>query len=100
MKSANQLAAKALQLRLKGNHEEADKLMLEVQNMKVNQSAGENSSSPQKVGSTNIYVVQDISVQRKEDDADRHLAQKIIQNKQYSLSVQADDEYDFEDGPR
>ncbi|KAF5200919.1 Cwfj-like family protein [Thalictrum thalictroides] len=28
-----------------------------------------------------------------------HLAQKIAQNKQYSISGQADDEYDFDDGP-
>jgi len=27
------------------------------------------------------------------------LAQKIVQNKQFSLSGQADDEYDFDDGP-
>ncbi len=45
------------------------------------------------------YDIQGISARKKEDDADKHLAQKIIQNKQYSLSGRADDEYDFEDGP-
>jgi len=34
-----------------------------------------------------------------EDDADMHLAHKIMQNKKFSISTQADDEYDFEDGP-
>ncbi|KDP45651.1 hypothetical protein JCGZ_17258 [Jatropha curcas] len=97
--SANQLAAKALQLRMKGKHEEADKLMQEAENLKVKQGNVDNSSKPQKVGSTKRYVVQDISARRKEEDADRHLAQKIIQNKQYSLSGRADNEYDFEDGP-
>lgn len=41
-----------------------------------------------------------MSVQRKEEDADMHLAQKIVQNKKFSISGQADDEYDFDDGPR
>lgn len=45
------------------------------------------------------YAVQDVSARRKEDDADRHLVQKIMQNKQYSFSGRADDEYDFEGGP-
>ena len=34
-----------------------------------------------------------------EDDADMHLARNIMQNKKFSISTQADDEYDFEDGP-
>lgn len=47
------------------------------------------------------HVIYDTSVRkRKDDDADKHLAQNIMQNKQYSLSGRADDEYDFEDGPR
>ncbi|EEF35967.1 nucleic acid binding protein, putative [Ricinus communis] len=97
--SANQLAAKALQHRIKGKHEEADKLMEEAKNIKVKQGAGEILSRPQKNVSTNRYVAQEFPARRKEEDADRHLAQKIIQNKQYSLSGRADDEYDFEDGP-
>ena len=36
---------------------------------------------------------------RKEDDADLHLAQKIMQSKQYNMSRRADDEYDFDDAP-
>ncbi|XP_050218502.1 uncharacterized protein LOC126669162 [Mercurialis annua] len=96
--SANQLAAKALQLRMKGKHEEADKLMEEAEKLKVNQDAGESSSRTPRVLNTNRHV-QDISARRREEDADRNLAQKIIQNKQYSLSGRADDEYDFEDGP-
>ncbi|KAJ8765166.1 hypothetical protein K2173_011426 [Erythroxylum novogranatense] len=101
--SANQLAAKALQLRMKGKHEEAQKLMQEAESMKAKQGAVgnyESSSRPKKIGSHNRYFLQNISSQRKgEDDADRHLAQKIIQNKRYSVSGQADDEYDFDDGP-
>lgn len=43
-----------------------------------------------------------MSLHRKknEDDGDMHLAQKIMKNKQYSISGQAEDEYDFDDGPR
>ena len=45
--------------------------------------------------------MQNISIQRKkEEDADMHLARKIMENKQYSISTRADDEYDFEDGQR
>ncbi|WCJ34893.1 CwfJ-like family protein [Euphorbia peplus] len=100
--SANQLAAKALQLRMKGRHEEAEKLMQEAESIKGKQAAAENSSRPQHIGRSHMNVVQvpHISTRRKEDDADKNLAQKIMQNKQYSLSGRADDEYDFEDGPR
>ena len=35
----------------------------------------------------------------KEDDGDRHLAQTIMNNKKYSTSTQADDEYDYDGAP-
>lgn len=35
----------------------------------------------------------------KEDDTDMHLARSIVQNAQYSLSRQADDEYDYDGVP-
>lgn len=37
---------------------------------------------------------------KKEEDADLNLAQTIMCNHQYSKSRQADDEYDYDDGPR
>ncbi|PNX83205.1 hypothetical protein L195_g039244 [Trifolium pratense] len=51
--------------------------------------------------SSKRYAMQRISVEQKkgEDDADMHLARNIMQNKQFKVSTQADDEYDFEDGP-
>lgn len=54
------------------------------------------------MSSLSRHATQGMSFQHKknEDDADRHLAQKIMQNKQYSTYGQADDEYDFDDGPR
>lgn len=44
----------------------------------------------------------DITVRqkKKEEDADMHLAHKIMENKKYSISGQADDEYDYDDGPK
>ncbi|KAI9196588.1 hypothetical protein LWI28_025249 [Acer negundo] len=97
--SANKLAAKAMQLRMKGKLEEADKLLQEVENMKAKQGAAD-STKQQEVGSSNRYVVHDPSVRKKkDDDGDLHLAGKIMQNKRYTLSGRADDEYDFEDGP-
>ncbi|XWS08844.1 hypothetical protein CRYUN_Cryun40dG0035200 [Craigia yunnanensis] len=102
--STNQLAAKALQLRLKGKHEEAEKLLLEVESMKAKQSTGDHASKQQNVDSRSSlsrYVVHDVSMQKRkdDDDTDKHLARRILHNKQYSVSGQADDEYDNEDGP-
>ncbi|XWS53860.1 hypothetical protein CRYUN_Cryun10bG0036500 [Craigia yunnanensis] len=98
--STNQLAAKALQLRLKGKYEEAEKLLLEVENMKAKQSTGDHSSEQQNVDSRSRYVVHDVSMQKRkdDDDTDKHLARRIMHNKLYSVSGQADDEYDYEDG--
>ncbi|KAA8527717.1 hypothetical protein F0562_035414 [Nyssa sinensis] len=100
--SANQLAAKALQLRMKGKHEEAEKLMKEAESIKVKQTARDESSRPQNEGNSSRYIMHDASVhqKKKEDNADMHLAQKIVQNQQYSISGRADDEYDYDDGPR
>ncbi|XP_062108162.1 uncharacterized protein LOC133819037 isoform X1 [Humulus lupulus] len=100
--SANQLAAKALQLRMKGKHEEAEKLMKEVGSIKAKQDGDDTLNKPRREESSSCSVIQDMSLRRKknEDDADMHLAQKIMQNKQYSMSGRADDEYDFDDSPR
>ncbi|XP_014513704.1 CWF19-like protein 2 [Vigna radiata var. radiata] len=100
--SANQLAAKAMQLRLKGKHEEAEKLMQEVKVMNTKQENQDHSIRSRTDGSSSRYAMQKIPAagQKKgEDDADMHLARKIMQNKKFSISTQADDEYDFEDGP-
>ncbi|KAL9317233.1 hypothetical protein ACSQ67_013750 [Phaseolus vulgaris] len=100
--SANQLAAKAMQLRLKGKHEEAEKLMQEVKVMNTKQENRDHSVRPRTDGSSSRYGMQKMLAagQKKgEDDADMHLARNIMQNKKFSISTQADDEYDFEDGP-
>ncbi|KAJ7943029.1 CWF19-like protein 2 [Quillaja saponaria] len=100
--SANQLAAKALQLRLKGKHEEAEKLLQEAKNINTNIKQGhqEHRTEPRNEGRGTRYAMQEISVRQKkrEDDTDLHLAHRIMQNKTYSLSGRADDEYDFEGG--
>lgn len=48
------------------------------------------------------YVKHEASIRQKnkEEDADMNLAQTIMQNKQFKLSGQADDEYDYDEGPR
>ncbi|KAL6194844.1 hypothetical protein ACLB2K_035919 [Fragaria x ananassa] len=99
--SVNQLAAKAYQLKMKGKLEEAEELLQEVENLKGKQGAGENPMRPQFERGTNRYAMQDMSLRqkKKDDDGDMHLAQKIMQNKKYSISGRADDEYDFDDGP-
>ncbi|KAK4425547.1 CWF19-like protein 2 [Sesamum alatum] len=100
--SANQLAAKALQLRMKGKHEEAEKLLKEVENIKEKQNISSESSKRRVDGTTSRIIMQDVSARqkKKEDDADLHLAQKIMHNHRYNVSNQADEEYDYDDGPR
>ncbi|XP_048333604.2 uncharacterized protein LOC107422825 isoform X2 [Ziziphus jujuba] len=99
--SANQLAAKAFQLRLKGKHEEADKLLQEVENMRAEQGGGDHIIKQKMEESSSRYVMQDKSVRQKrnEDDGDMHLAQKIMENTRYNTYSQADDEYDYDGGP-
>ncbi|KAK4263903.1 hypothetical protein QN277_029257 [Acacia crassicarpa] len=98
--SANQLAAKAMQLRLKGKHEEAEKLLQEAKSMTTKQVNRDQIIRPRTDGGSSRYAKQSFSLQQKkrEDDADMHLAHKIMQNKQFKISSRADDEYDFEDG--
>ncbi|XP_022158360.1 CWF19-like protein 2 homolog isoform X2 [Momordica charantia] len=98
--SANQLAAKAFQLQMKGKHDEAQKLLQEVQNMKATESVEGNYVKPQNERSTARKPFPDTSRRKKENDADLYLAKNIMQNKQYSMFSRADDEYDYEDGPR
>ncbi|KAK2458581.1 zinc finger CCCH domain-containing protein [Trifolium repens] len=99
--SANQLAAKAMQLRLKGKNEEADKLMEEAKVLNTKQGNEDHANRSRTDGSSRRYAMQRISAEQKkgEDDSDMHLARNIMQNKQFKVSTQADDEYDFEDGP-
>ncbi|KMT18469.1 hypothetical protein BVRB_2g026120 isoform A [Beta vulgaris subsp. vulgaris] len=99
--SANQLAAKAMQLRLKGKHEEAEKLLREAENTKMDHGAGERLVKLRNDVSASRYAMQEKQLQQKgkEDDSDRHLAQTIMKNKLYSTSSQADDEYDFDRAP-
>ncbi|CBI26380.3 uncharacterized protein LOC100264750 [Vitis vinifera] len=98
--SANQLAAKALRLRMEGKHKEAEELLKQTEIIKAKQGTEENTGE-RSGGGTSRYVMHDSSVRRKrkEDDADLHLAQKIMQSKQYNMSSRADDEYDFDDAP-
>ncbi|XP_043716299.1 CWF19-like protein 2 isoform X2 [Telopea speciosissima] len=100
--SVNQLAAKALQLRMKGKNEEAERLMKEAENLKGKQDSGERFVSQGAEETSRRCFLRDVSLKKKkkEEDADMHLAQKIVQNKKFSMSGQADDEYDFDDGPR
>ncbi|KAL8121858.1 uncharacterized protein LOC141659307 [Apium graveolens] len=100
--SANQVAAKVMQLRMKGKHQEADNLLKEAEKMKAQNSGQESASRMQEEGHTRRYIMHDSSVRQKknEEDADRHLATKIMQNKKFSISGQADDEYDYDEGPR
>lgn len=99
--SANQLAAKALQLRMKGKHEEAENLLKEMEFMVEKNDTGTTMARHESGENTSRFVRMQASSERqkREEDADFHLAQRIIQNKKYSMSGRADDEYDFDDTP-
>ncbi|GAB4850975.1 hypothetical protein Ancab_030271 [Ancistrocladus abbreviatus] len=65
--SANQLAAKALQLRIKGKHEEAERLLKEAENAKPEQEAGEGLRRHRPDSITSRYVMQDIKHAAEEE---------------------------------
>ncbi|KAJ6807896.1 CWF19-like protein 2 [Iris pallida] len=96
--TANQLAAKVLQLRMKGKVAEAEKLSKEMEAMTDQPSVANKMIEEESQGSISRFVQRQISSEKhkREDDADLHLAQKIMQNKLYSISGRADDEYDFD----
>lgn len=100
--SANQLAAKALQLRMKGKLEEAEELLKEAEKMKVKHDTDSLSSKMPFDGTTSRCILHDVSSRQKnkEEDADLTLAKKIMHNHRFSISGQADDEYDYDDGPK
>ncbi|KAG0468462.1 hypothetical protein HPP92_017790 [Vanilla planifolia] len=52
--------------------------------------------------STCRFIEKQLSSERKkqEDDADKHLAQQILQNRSFSMSGSVDDEYDFDGASR
>ncbi|CAL9115730.1 unnamed protein product [Musa textilis] len=99
VQSANQLAAKVLQLRMKGKHDEAEKLSKEMEAMVDKSDAGTQSVRVETEGSRSRYIRKQMSREhkRREDDADLHLAKTIMQSKQYSLGE--DEEYGFDVAP-
>ncbi|XP_023748903.1 uncharacterized protein LOC111897182 [Lactuca sativa] len=100
--SANQLAAKVMQLRMKGKHDEAQKLLKEAEEYKAkSKEADVITTNPEGDGTTSRYMMHGIKArkEKKEEDADMHVARSIMQNKQYiGISGQADDEYEYDDG--
>ncbi|KAK2972961.1 hypothetical protein RJ640_022018 [Escallonia rubra] len=109
--SANQLAAKVMQLRMKGKHDEAEKLMNEADKMKARHDSVDETKRPEDDGrSSRVNVVifltryvkhyQTVRQKKKEEDADSYLAQQIVQNKLYAIAGGADDEYDYDGAPR
>lgn len=94
--SANQLAAKVMQLRMKGKHEEAEKLLKEAEEYEGKNKSGTSSTCTQGDETASRYIMNGLKTRekKKEDDMDMHVARSIMQNKQFNVSSQADDEYD------
>nr|BAK00912.1 predicted protein [Hordeum vulgare subsp. vulgare] len=99
--NANQLAAKVLQLRMKGKHEEADQLSREMETVLENQSASVEEPRHVKENSSTRHTIKPSAADRRkrEEDADLHLANKIMHNKQYNMSKSVEDEYEYGDAP-
>ncbi|KAL3617720.1 hypothetical protein CASFOL_038041 [Castilleja foliolosa] len=88
--TANQLAAKAMNLRMK-----------KVETIKESQNTGNRSSIQQIDGTTSrLLCTMSLQDKKKEDDGDLYLAQKIMHNHRYSVSGQANEEYDYDGEPR
>ncbi|XP_022760046.1 CWF19-like protein 2 [Durio zibethinus] len=79
------------------NESERGCTKLEVDSMRAKLSTKE-----QTVDHASRCVAYDVSMRKRkdDDDADKHVAGRIMHNKHYSVSGRADDEYDYEDGPR
>lgn len=98
--NANQLAAKILHLRMKGKHEEAEQLSREMEAVLENEDTAVEEPRHEVRSSTRNTIKSSAADRRKrEEDADRHLANKIMHNKQYNMSKSIEDEYDFGDAP-
>lgn len=99
--NANQMAAKILQLRMKGKHQEAEQLSREMEALLENQDTAHEKPGHGKERSSIRPTLKPTAAdhRRREDDADLHLANKIMHNKQYNMSKSIEDEYDFGDAP-
>ncbi|CAN6297839.1 unnamed protein product [Urochloa humidicola] len=100
--NANQLAAKILQLRMKGKNEEAEQLSREMEALLENQDTVPQEPTHGKGRSSIRDTLKPSAAdrRRREENTDLHLANKIMHNKQYSMSKSIEDEYDFGDAPR
>ncbi|MCO5611201.1 hypothetical protein L7F22_065451 [Adiantum nelumboides] len=108
--SANQLAAKALQLRLQGKTREAEDLVNQLQNKREeelssqqgvrNKTKGETHEKPSTGYIQSLKsVVGDYKCRMsKNDSGDVGLANSILHNKQYSRSISVDKEYESVSG--
>ncbi|XP_078437161.1 cwfJ-like family protein [Wolffia australiana] len=98
--SANQLAAKAMQLRMKGKHDEADKLM-EAASISQGQDSHSKAIGQEIMGSGSRHAERRAPChwKKREDDGDHNLAKRIMQDRKYTFSGRADDEYDFDGAP-
>ncbi|CAN6336924.1 unnamed protein product [Urochloa humidicola] len=99
--SANKLSAKVMQLQMKGKHEEDEQLwreaeaLLHIQDTALKEPKHEKEMNPIR-HTRNLNAA---DCWKKEEDADLHLANKIMHRKQYNVSENIENEYDFGDTP-
>ncbi|KAJ8452239.1 hypothetical protein Cgig2_006044 [Carnegiea gigantea] len=101
----NRIAAKAIQLRLKGKHDEAQKLLKEVQNAraeqekmgKAEQEKGERSVNLSNYVSARRYTSR--SIKRAWKMIVTSISLSIMKNRKFRISTQVDDEYSCHGAP-
>eukprot|EP00249_Psilotum_nudum_P020523 c27741_g1_i2 orf=235-2757(+) len=108
--SANQLAAKAMQLQMKGKQEEAASLLKQLEILKQERaSATQNASKDMMENTDNRSLRNTAQVAgqmprhrmtehvswKQRDDGDTSMAASILRNKNYNISTSVDDEYEF-----
>ncbi|KAL5205832.1 hypothetical protein ABZP36_034041 [Zizania latifolia] len=87
-------------LQMKGKHEEADKHSVKMEAVLENQdSAVEEPSHEMRSSIRHTIKSSAADHGKREEDADLHLANKIMHNKQYDISRSLEDEYDSGDAP-
>ncbi|KAK1398451.1 Zinc finger CCCH domain-containing protein 59 [Heracleum sosnowskyi] len=91
--SANRIAARVMQLRMKGKHEEADNLLA--------QRCAQESQSTTQEGNTRRNIMHGRTARQKknDEDADLYFANAIIRNK-FSIDGLEDDACDHDDSSR
>lgn len=105
---ANQLAAKAIQLQLRGKTYEANELLNQIRSSRQEEAEAKNIQGKketrtmphanQSLGPSMKSIMADHERRTRRDEGDAAMLEGILHNKQYNKSTSIEDEYDFGSG--